>query len=390
MALFEVHRIIHRRDPFTASDAADDAGRATRTTDAERTAFFAEREVINTDGTFPFGEGFLYSRDNITARAPDWPAGDGKPTSVCAEGHKGSKLEQQDAFVGACLRIGGHDGAVVAVADGVSASGPLAARAARTAVGVFMTRVREELQHVPAHEAKRHPFIEKAIERAAFAANFEVIRQVLFDSKRDGEFDAGDRDRLRGLGVDLPVGALTVAQMQQLAPRLEAVVKSLEELGVHALTTLAVAVAVDNDLYTFSTGDAVVGLYRSSRPAGRKFIHLTNRDQTVVELFREDADPREHADVYQNEITACLGDTVVLTGTLRRYPNLLEPGDRVVACSDGLGPRDGGGLDRDAIESTLEAHPGPDAAEALVNGQIADLDPEKYQDNVGVVVLRVE
>ena len=151
------------------------------------------------------------------------------------------------------------------------------------------------------------------------------------------------------------------------------------------------AVAVDNDLYTFSTGDAVVGLFRPSQPVGRRFIHLTARDQAVVELFCEPGtDFREHADLYENVITASMGDSCVLTGTLRRYPNLLEPGDRVVACSDGIGPRgEERGLTRDEIEAVLEEHPGTNAARALVKGQIADLKRDEYQDNIGVVVLNV-
>ncbi len=384
--------VIHRLNPFVASDAADAAGRKARAHAPKRAKYFAEREVQNNDGSFPFGEGFLYSGTQPQTRSANWLSGHGKPDATGEAGHRGTKHQQQDALGTLRTTVGGKDAAVLVAADGVSASGSLAARASKAAVEVFTRELSRALEHAPTNEARRHAHVEQAMTRAAFVANFEVIRQVLFDFESDGRFDAGDKTALRQrFGVELPVGKLTVAEMQRIAPRLDAAITALDERDRSALTTFAVAVAVDNDLYTFSSGDAVVGLFRPSRPAGKRLIHLTDRDQAVVELYRNDGDFGAHPDLYENVITDSIGDSAVLTGTIRRYPNLLEPGDRVVAASDGLGPRGPGrGLDRKAIETILADNPGPEAARALVKAQIADLEPDEYQDNVGVTVLTID
>lgn len=392
MTRIKPKRIIQRENPFRASERADDQGRATRRRAPARTAFFAEREVQNPDGSFPFGEGYLYEDAQVRARDDTWEAGTGRPADISVADHRGTKDEQQDAVGALRLRIGDHEGVVLVAADGVSASGPRAARASATAVQVFLQQLRRELADVPAHEARRHPYVERALSRAAFAANFEVIRQVLLDYRDDGRYGADDRRRLeREVGVELPTGRLTVAEMQRLAPQLDAAVAARDQQDASALTTFAVAVAVDNDLYTFSSGDAVVSLFRPSEPRGRRVIHLTDRDQAVVELFKEPADWRASGDLFENVITAALGDSGRLSGTLRRYPDLLEPGDRVIAHSDGLSPRDTGhGLDRAHMEEILARSSPRGAARALVKGQLEDLEPDDYQDNIGVVVLTVE
>jgi hypothetical protein len=387
-----VRRIIHRRDPFVASRAADAAGRRRATRDdGQRTAFFAEREVENPDGSFPFGEGFLYG-DEPRARAADFVTGRGAPGTISEAGHRGTKPVQQDAFGSATLTINGTTVASLAVADGVSMSGRLARPAAQQAVATFLDVLARELEGLPLARQQRHPFVEQAMTRAAFAANFEVVRQVFLDVAGDRGFDGADARRLAADGATLPVGALSLAQMQRLAPVLDDVLARRAGQPRNALATFATAVVVGSDLYTFSSGDAVAGLYRPGQKPGQRFMHLTHRDQAVVELWEKAADGddawRTADNVYQNVITDMLGERGTLTGTVRRYPALLQPGDRVVAASDGVGPRDGGeGLDRARLEQVLDD--GGDA-DAIVAAQRVGVDGDDYQDNIGVVVLEVE
>ena len=386
-----VRRVIHRSDPYAASRAADAAGRRAAKKDPEQTRYFAAREVLNRDGTFPFGEGFLYQKP---AQTPATRRGLGVPGDLATFGHHGSKREQQDAFGAARFLAGKQSAAALVVADGVSASGPLAKRSSNRATRVFLERVQRELAGAPSAENLRHPFVEKAIEKAAFQANFEVVRQVLLDRKGDGRFDARDRAALERLSdIDLPTGPMTDTQMKRLAPKLDAVVRTLDEQGRSALTTFAAAVVVGDDLYAFSSGDAVVSLHRPSEPKGHRLLNLTHRDQEVVALYAKGGDTwKRHGEVYENVITDAFGDSARLTGTLRRYPNVLRPGDRVVVSSDGLGPRSdrGQGLDRKGMERVLDQNPEAGAAaRALVRLQVKGLTPDEYQDNVGVAVLDV-
>ncbi|MFH1809938.1 MAG: protein phosphatase 2C domain-containing protein [Pseudomonadota bacterium] len=387
-----IRRHIQRQNPFAASREADRRGRAEKQRDPARTRFFAEREVLERDGSFPFGEGYLYGDAGPSVRDPSWQPGIGTPGTISAAGHRGTKPQQQDAWGSLRLRVGKDDAAVLVVADGVSASGPRAARAAKTAVRVFLRELEQALARVPTNEARRHATVEKAMSHAAFFANFEVVRQVLLDRDGSGRFDSGDRRALRrDTGVDLKAGTLTVAEMRRIAPQLDKVIADEDEAGRSALATFAVAVAVDNDLYTFATGDAVVSLYRPGEIEQQRVIQLTHRDQAVVELYTSGEETRGQADLYENVITDSLGDSAQLAGTLRRYPNLLEPGDRVIAASDGLGPRGPHqGLDRHEIEAALEAAEPEHAARNLVRGQIEDVDADTYQDNIGVVVLTID
>lgn len=386
-----VHRVIHRQDPFEASREADAEGKRIHDADPERLAFFVEREVLREDGTFPFGEGFLYRHDRRRRRDDTWPLGGGRPGRVWTAGHRGSKREQQDAYAAQRLSVGAHEVAVLVVADGVSESGDRAKGASHQAVTAFCARLPAELTSIPDDDDERHAVVERALLRSAYASNFEVVRQALLG---DGRYDQRDRASLQQESdVDLPTGHLTHGKMEELAKDLDPVVDALAAADIHAYTTFALALAVDDDVYCFTTGDAVVGLYRPTEPAGERFLHLTHRDQAVVELFRdEESDLEGHEETYENVITDSFGDSTVLTGTLRRYPHLLTSGDRLLVFSDGLGPRGGGrGLDRQGFEATLERVTRRQSpARALVRAQVHDVESGEYQDNVGVAVLVVE
>ena len=79
---------------------------------------------------------------------------------------------------------------------------------------------------------------------------------------------------------------MSVDDVERVAPMIDQAVAVLAQRQITASTTFTVAVAVDNDLYTFNSGDSVVTLFRPTEPAGRRLIHLTERDQAVVELFK--------------------------------------------------------------------------------------------------------
>lgn len=384
--------VIHRRNPFVASREADERSKTALANNPVKRQYFAKREVVKSNGAFPFGEGHLYEAEPAR-RDASWMSGVGRPGTTAVAGHRGSKPQQQDAFAAETFTVGGKHAAVVVAADGVSASGPLASAASKRATSVFLERLRAGLKQAPTTEAARHTHVERAMKQAAFAANFEVVRQVLLDFSHDGRFDAKDRARIRNLsGIDLPTRKLADAEMRSLSGALDQAVKVMDPTGKSALTTFAVAVAVDNDLYTYSCGDAVVSLYRPSEPKGQRIVHLTHRDQQVVELFLRGDDAFQNApDVYENIITKCFGEGGKVAGTLRRYPNLLEPNDRVISSTDGLGPRGPGrGLSRAKMEAVLDAHPGPTAARALVRAQVKDIEPGEYQDNIGIAVLDIE
>lgn len=386
-----VTRVVHQRNPYVASREADAEGRRIHDVDPARLRFFVEREVLLEDGTFPYGEGFLYRPERRRIRDEAWSFGGGRPGRVFVAGHRGTCRQQQDAFAARRYSSSGREVAVLVVADGVSQSGARAKVAARQAVEAFMERFPDELGGILAEGDERHAQVERALTRAAYASNFEVVRQALFG---DGRYDARDRETLLAAAdVDLPTGPLSHAAMRSLAGELAPVVEKLAEEDVHALTTFAVAVSVDDDVYCFTTGDAVIGLYRPTEPAGERFLHLTHRDQAVVELFR-DEDPalnlEQHEDTFENIITDSLGGSTKLSGTLRRYEHLLARGDRLLAFSDGLGARGGGGLDRKGVERALEGlSPRQNPARALVRAQLADLSPGDYQDNIGVALLVV-
>ncbi|MEM6531994.1 MAG: protein phosphatase 2C domain-containing protein [Myxococcota bacterium] len=388
-----IERIVHPGDPFVASERADREQALASRDDPQRLEYFADREVLAPDGTFPNGEGFLYSEPQPTAPEAGIAPPSGTPGSLALAGHRGTKRVQQDAGGLLELSVGGNSAAILVTADGVSASRGLAHRASQTAVQTFLRQVEVELADPPDDEASRHAFVELALERAAVVANFEVVRQVLLDLDRDGAYTAPDAAQLSGAGFELPNEPLTVEDMERLAPGLQRAVDYLAAQGVTAQTTFSAAVAVDNDLYTFNSGDSVVSLFRAHSAQGHRMIHLTERDQSVVELFKlADDTYRSYPNVFQNMITDSMGDSATLTGIIRRYPDVLRPGDRVLSSTDGIGPRRDGsaGLDREAVERILATAPSARAAaDELVRRQLDGLDAGEYQDNIAVVVLDV-
>ena len=70
-----VRRLIQRENPYVASRRADTSGRASNGSDPQRAAFFAEREVLNSDGSFPFGEGFRCVGGSIRRMGVSWAQG---------------------------------------------------------------------------------------------------------------------------------------------------------------------------------------------------------------------------------------------------------------------------------------------------------------------------
>ena len=384
--------IIQRQNPFLASRVADEHSRAENQGTPERLAYFSARSVLTPDGDYPFGEGYLYRPVVRNERSPKWNRGAGRPSRVAFTGHQGTKREQQDAFGGLKLELDGDPIALVAVADGVSASGSRAAPAARCAMGVFQHELRGRLQNLPNGFSDRHEAVEWAIGQSLYRANFEVIRHVLFDFDDDGFFGPKDSEALYAdTGVLIPTGPLTTNEMRTLACETEVAVDIFARASISALTTFAAAVAIGTHVYTVSSGDAVISLFRPSEEEGKRLIHLTRRDQQVVEFYTSNIDIRPLQHIHENIITRSIGSSTELSATVRRFADLLEPGDRLMASSDGLGPRRrNGGLDRHAMEWLLDRSDGVEVVEDLVEEQLSGIRPGDYQDNIAVSLMTVQ
>jgi hypothetical protein len=383
--------IIHRQNPYIASRKAELHVRGRGPVGRNRLAYFAERAVLTPDGRYPFGEGYLYFPTERHTRSAEWVPGCGSPQQVGFAGHHGSKAEQQDAFGGDFLDLRGQQIAMVATADGVSASRDMAAPAARCALRVFKEELRNRLQVLAPSLQYRHEGFEWAISQSIYRANFEVIRHVLFDFDGDEYFGYDDSERLyQETGIFIPSGALTIDEMRALAVDMDRAASVFGREHISALTTFAAALAVDSDVYAVSSGDAVVSLYRPTEDQGERLIHLTHRDQQVVELYVSQVDINPWRHVHENIITRSLGSSTDLSATIRRFPGLLEPGDRLMASSDGLGPRrPAGGLDREAMENIIEQNQDATVARDLVEEQLTGLSPGDYQDNISVSLMTV-
>jgi PPM family protein phosphatase len=140
-------------------------------------------------------------------------------------------------------------------------------------------------------------------------------------------------------------------------------------------TTLSAAVIHDDGLHWTSVGDSRIYLYRDGMLTQLTLDHGYARhlDQKVAagEISPQAAaeDPKRHA------ITSFLGLDALeeIDRTVRPFP--LQPGDRILLCTDGLH----GVLTDEEIGEILESHPSG-AAQALIDAALAKR--RKNQDNV--------
>jgi PPM family protein phosphatase len=153
--------------------------------------------------------------------------------------------------------------------------------------------------------------------------------------------------------------------------------------GGLAGTTVVAAVVWRDQLYWGSLGDSRLYLCRSNEPAWQ----LTE-DHNVGALIRargqRGSSRRETAVLKDQEaLTAYLGAPTPPPSHVGRHGIRLEPGDRVVACSDGLYR----GLGREAIAEISRSAGPMRAAERLVQAVLDQQLP--HQDNVTVALFEV-
>lgn len=148
--------------------------------------------------------------------------------------------------------------------------------------------------------------------------------------------------------------------------------------GGTAGTTIVVAVICRDRLYWTWLGDSRLYLCRRGAPAEQ----LTE-DHNVASLQRAEGALRDAAAATNPEaLTAYLGAPYLPQSPTVRDRRLL-PGDRIVACSDGLYR----GLPPEAIASAAHRGQPMNAAEQMINAVLKQRLP--HQDNVTVVLFEL-
>ena len=145
-------------------------------------------------------------------------------------------------------------------------------------------------------------------------------------------------------------------------------------------TTLAAAVVRDQELYWVSVGDSRIYLYRqgelfplsTDHDYGRELARMAEAGKITWE--EASSDPNRRA------LTSYLGAPQLLEVDWNDEPELLEPGDSVLLCSDGLY----GSLTESEMADLLETHP-QEAAELLVEAAMRK--NRAHQDNLTVAIL---
>lgn len=149
-------------------------------------------------------------------------------------------------------------------------------------------------------------------------------------------------------------------------------------------TTLVAAVVNDNALYWISVGDSRLYLFRNGQ------MTLLTRDHYYFKVLsrkvRKGFITLEEAENHPDRLTLSsylgLENLPEIDHNLRPFP--LEPGDRLVLCSDGLY----GSLTEEEMATSLSQSSPQKCAEALVEMAIAKKIP--YQDNATVAILSLE
>lgn len=174
------------------------------------------------------------------------------------------------------------------------------------------------------------------------------------------------------------------AALCRLADAANAAVRALaEQEGQlnNAGTTLAAAVIHQQRLYWLSVGDSRIYFYHAGQVSLLTADHIYARDleRDVAAGLLHPEDAAEHPD--REALTSYLGIPELEEVNYGQHPALLQPGDRVLLCSDGLY--------RNLSEAELAeelARPDPQAAaEALLGRALARSQPR--QDNVTAVIL---
>lgn len=242
--------------------------------------------------------------------------------------HVGQRSQQQDAACTLDAPPGFGPGALAAVvADGMGGMVG-GAEASRVAVEAFAAHVRRQVPQEPAAEV---------LHRALTAAGAAVVQAA----------------RTAGAAGDMG--------------------------------TTFVGVLVEHGAFVWRTvGDSRLYLFRGGR------LQQLNTEHTLAQRLRRSVDSgllsldEALAHPEARALTSFLGQEKVAEVDGPPAPLPLQPGDRLVLCSDGLH----GTLSDDEIARRLAALPPGQTAQALVDDTLARARP--HQDNVSVVVLTVQ
>lgn len=157
----------------------------------------------------------------------------------------------------------------------------------------------------------------------------------------------------------------------------------LSGLEGHTGSTLTAAVIKDDELYWVSVGDSRIYLYRRG-----EMTQLTTDHDYARQLAQEAAlgniSPEEAATHPQRQaLTSYLGLQFLSEIDRNEEPVILEAGDRILLCSDGLYKT----IPGEEIVKFLDREPQP-AAEDLIEATLAR--GKTNQDNVTVAILACE
>jgi PPM family protein phosphatase len=145
-------------------------------------------------------------------------------------------------------------------------------------------------------------------------------------------------------------------------------------------TTSVAAVIHQGQLYWTSVGDSRLYLYRQGN-----LTQLTTDHAFATELAKavqEGVISQEEAERHpeRRSLTSYLGQSSLAKVDCNDTPFILQRGDRILLCSDGLY----GTLESGEMSAVLRADPQP-AAEALINAALKR--PRSHQDNITAVVM---
>lgn len=148
-------------------------------------------------------------------------------------------------------------------------------------------------------------------------------------------------------------------------------------------TTLSAAVIHQGGLYWISVGDSRIYLYRNGKLLLLTESHTIgnglDRDAALGKISRQEA--LNHPD--REILSSYLGISQLEEIDISLTPYKLQPGDRVVVCSDGLFNTLTDGEIAPPLEGDLQ-----DGCEHLVQKVLSKNDP--YQDNVTVIAMGVD
>jgi len=148
-------------------------------------------------------------------------------------------------------------------------------------------------------------------------------------------------------------------------------------------TTLVAAVIKDNELYWVSVGDSRIYLWRQGKLTQLSMDHdfklYLSREVRNGNLSLEEAENHPERDA----LVSYLGLKELTEVDRNEEPLILEVGDRVLLCSDGLY----NAISEEEISQLISDHP-QDAADALIEAVIAK--GKHNQDNVTVAILACE